>query len=84
MLLLNFLPHASRFVVALVPVAVYFIMGSGLLVIMFMLMLGFFYIPFVWQTHMMKVFTLFHPVQVNKKGEPKKNQQGEIVEQQQA
>ena len=82
MLLLNFLPHASRFVIALVPVAIYFAFGSGLLVIMFMLMLGFFYIPFVWQTHMMKTFALFHPVAVNKKGEPKKNAKGEIVEQQ--
>jgi len=72
MMLLNFLPHASRLLVAMVPVAVYFIFGSGLIVILFMLMLGFFYIPFVWQTHMMKTFALFHPVQVNKKGEPKK------------
>lgn len=82
MLWLNFLPHASRFVIALVPVAVYFAFGSGLLVIMFMLMLGFFYIPFVWQTHMMKTFALFHPVKVNKKGEPKKNNNGELIEQQ--
>ncbi len=80
---LNFLPHASRFAVALVPVAVYFVFGSGLLVIMFMLMLGFFYIPFVWQTHMMKVFALFHPVAVNKKGEPKKQSNQEIVAEQQ-
>jgi hypothetical protein len=47
------------------------------LVYMFLFMVGGFFFPFKWQTHMMKTFALFHPVLVNKKGETKKqpNQQ---------
>ncbi|MCM1043795.1 MAG: hypothetical protein NC350_06320 [Corallococcus sp.] len=73
MLWLNILPHIVRMIVFLLPVGIALLASSMLqmLVLMFMMLVGFFYFPFVWQTHMMKIFALFHPVPVNKKGETK-------------
>lgn len=72
---LNILPNIIHFLLTMVPIALYFATaGTGFFTIMLviMLMFGGMYIPLVWQTHMMKTFALFHPVEVKKK---KKNQQ---------
>lgn len=69
---LNILPNFVNFVIACIPLILYFALsGLQMIMLMFMLLWGAFWIPFVWQTHMMKTFALFHPVLVNKKGEPK-------------
>lgn len=70
---LNIVSNLLNFIITIVPVLLYVFMPSTLqtLVLMFLLLWGAFWIPFVWQTHMMKTFALFHPVLVNKKGEPK-------------
>lgn len=72
---LNILPNIIHFLLALIPVALYFAtQGTALFTIalVLLLMFGGMYVPLVWQTHMMKTFALFHPVEVKKK---KKNQQ---------
>lgn len=67
---LNILPNIIHFLLTLIPIALYFVLSSTGLVTIFlvlMLMFGGMYIPLVWQTHMMKTFALFHPVEVKKK-----------------
>ena len=71
---LNILPNIIHFLLALIPIALYFAFsGTAFFTIMLVLLLMFggMYVPLVWQTHMMKTFALFHPVEVKKK---KKNQ----------
>lgn len=70
LLWLNILPNIIHFLLALVPIALYFIFQNGMLQSLFwviILMFGGMYFPLVWQTHMMKTFALFHPVEVKKK-----------------
>ncbi len=70
LLWLNILPNIIHFLLALVPIALYFIFQNGMLQSLFLviiLMFGGMYFPLVWQTHMMKTFALFHPVEVKKK-----------------
>lgn len=72
---LNILPNIIHFLLTLAPVALFLAtMGSAMfnIFLVIILMFGGMYIPLVWQTHMMKTFALFHPVEVKKK---KKNQQ---------
>ena len=67
---LNILPNIIHFLLALVPIALYFIFQGSTLQIIYLtlvLMFGGMYFPLVWQTHMMKTFALFHPVEVKKK-----------------
>ncbi len=67
---LNILPNIIHFVLALIPIGLYFLFQSSMLNMIFMvimLMFGGLYFPLVWQTHMMKTFALFHPVEVKKK-----------------
>ncbi len=67
---LNIFPNIIHLLLALVPLALYFIFSSSQLMtffLVFMLMFGGMYFPLVWQTHMMKTFALFHPVEVKKK-----------------
>ncbi len=72
---LNPIPNLFHFVACLLPVILVVLVGFnftglfGMVVLMFIFMVGAFYIPFVWQTFMMRTFALFHPVAVNKKGE---------------
>lgn len=71
---LNILPNIIHFLLALIPVALYFAFANSALftiLLVLLLMFGGMYVPLVWQTHMMKTFALFHPVEVKKK---KKNQ----------
>lgn len=71
---LNILPNIIHFVLAMIPVALYFALSGTAfftIILVLLLMFGGMYIPLVWQTHMMKTFALFHPVEVKKK---KKNQ----------
>lgn len=73
LLWLNILPNIIHFLLAMVPLFLYLIASSTfqMLILALILMVGVFYIPFIWQTHMMKTFALFNPVEVNKKGETK-------------
>ena len=67
---LNILPNIIHFLVALVPIALYFLFQGGILQMIYLtlvLMFGGMYFPLVWQTHMMKTFALFHPVEAKKK-----------------
>lgn len=67
---LNILPNIIHFVLALIPVGLYFAMSSSALftiLLVLLLMFGGMYFPLVWNTHMMKTFALFHPVEVKKK-----------------
>lgn len=67
---LNILPNIVHFLLMLVPIALYFVMANTQFVTIYMvllLMFGGMYVPLVWQTHMMKTFALFHPVEVKKK-----------------
>ena len=70
LLFLNVLPNIVHLLFALLPIPIYMVFGSGFLqmIVMFLLMMaGGLYFPLVWQTHMMKTFALFHPVEVKKK-----------------
>ena len=67
---LNILPNVIHFLVALIPVGLYFLFQGNMLQMIYLtlvLMFGGMYFPLVWQTHMMKTFALFHPVEVKKK-----------------
>ncbi len=77
---LNILPNIIHFVVALIPIGLYFVFGSFLqqIYMIIMLMFGGLYFPLVWQTHMMKTFALFHPVPVRKKKQAKNAAEREI------
>ena len=71
---LNILPNLIHLVFALVPIALYFLFSGGILQQLFLivlLMFGGLYFPLVWQTHMMRTFALFHPVEVKKKKQAK-------------
>lgn len=70
LLWLNILPNLIHLLAALIPIALYFLFSNSLLQQIFlilMLMFGGLYFPLVWQTHMMKTFALFHPVEVKKR-----------------
>ena len=68
---LNIFPNIIHFLVGLIPIALYFLFqSSGMLQMIYLtlvLMFGGMYFPLVWQTHMMKTFALFHPIEVKKK-----------------
>ena len=69
LLWLNVLPNIIHLVIALLPIPLYFLFNGFLLQLYFVLliMFGGMYFPLVWQTHMMKTFALFHPVEAHKK-----------------
>lgn len=67
---LNILPNIVHFLLTMVPIALFFALSNTSLftiMLVLLLMFGGMYIPLVWQTHMMKTFALFHPVEVKKK-----------------
>lgn len=67
---LNFLPNIIHLIIALVPVALYFVFSGGILqsiYMVLMLMFGGMFFPLVWHSHMMRTFALFHPVEKKKK-----------------
>ena len=71
---LNLLPNLIHLVLALAPIGLYFIFRGGIIQTVYLvvlLMFGGLYFPLVWQTHMMKTFALFHPVEVKKKKQTK-------------
>jgi len=68
---LNFLPNLIRIIITAVPFVLYFLFASsgGILTTLLLaaaLMFGMFYLVFVYMTHMMKTFALFHPVEKKK------------------
>lgn len=70
LLWLNVLPNLLHLIFALIPIVLYILLGNtiiGQLLLIILLMFGGLYFPLVWQTHMMKTFALFHPVEVKKK-----------------
>ena len=74
LLWLNVLPNIIHVIIALIPIGLYLVFSGGLLqqlLLIVMLMFGGLYFPLVWQTHMMKTFALFHPVEVKKKKQSK-------------
>ena len=68
---LNILPNIVHLLIALLPVVLYFVFSGNMMLQMiymaFLLLFGGMYFPLVWQTHMMKTFALFHPVEPKKK-----------------
>ena len=82
---LNVLPNLIHLLLALIPIALYFVLRGGLLqqvYLIVLLMFGGLYFPLVWQTHMMKTFALFHPVEVKKKKQSKQQQTTAAAEEQ--
>lgn len=80
---LNILPNILRLVIALIPLALYFLFsGSALqsLILVLLFMFGGMYFPLVWQTFMMKTFALFHPIEAPKKGKKSKAQRRQTAE----
>lgn len=74
--MLNIMPSIFRFCMAMLPIVLVLVSSTlATLVVVIMLMVGLFYIPFVWQTYMMQVFALFHPVEQIKKSQLKAHTQ---------
>lgn len=74
LLWLNVLPNLVHVMLALIPLALYFLFANSMLqtiYIMLMIMFGGLFFPLVWQSHMMRTFALFHPVEVKKKKQSK-------------
>lgn len=70
LLWLNVLPNLVHFLMLSLPIALYLIAQTSMLqslVLVVLFMFGGIYFPLVWQTHMMKTFALFHPIEVKKK-----------------
>lgn len=75
---LNILPNLLHVLFALIPVALYLITMGGMLqsiVMVLIFMFGGMYVPLVWQSHMMRTFALFHPVETKKKNKKSANTQ---------
>ena len=71
LLWLNIAPNLIHVVFAILPVLLYLLTSGGMLqglVMAFIMMFGGMYVPLVWQSHMMRTFALFHPVEAKKKG----------------
>lgn len=71
LLWLNIVPNLIHVVFAVLPVLLYLLTSGGMLqglVMAFIMMFGGMYVPLVWQSHMMRTFALFHPVETKKKG----------------
>lgn len=71
---LNVLPNLIHALFALLPIALYFVFSGSFLqqiYLILLLMFGGLYFPLVWQSHMMRTFALFHPVEVKKKKQSK-------------
>lgn len=80
---LNVLPNLLHFLLALIPIGLFFLFQNSMLNTIFLviiLMFGGLYFPLVWQTHMMKTFALFHPVEVKKKARANKQAQNQPQE----
>ena len=81
LLWLNVFPNLIHLLLAILPIGLYFLFSASFLQQIFLivlLMFGGLYFPLVWQTHMMKTFALFHPVEIKKKKQAK--QQAVTVE----
>ncbi len=77
---LNIVPNIFQLVFALLPIPLYLLTAGGMLqsfVMVFMLMFGGLYFPLVWQSHMMRTFALFHPVET-KKGKKNKHNSNQV------
>ena len=71
LLWLNIAPNLIHVLFAILPVLLYLLTSGGMLqglVMAFIMMFGGMYVPLVWQSHMMRTFALFHPVEAKKKG----------------
>ncbi len=61
-----FISTLVAFVMSLVPIFLLLIFGKGqlqIIMVVVLLMIGIFYIVLVWQAHMMKIFSIYHPVE---------------------
>ncbi len=82
LLWLNVWPNLIHMLIALIPFVLYVALGGTMfqqLVGILLIMFGGLYFPFVWQTHMMKTFALFHPIEIKKKKQVKAETQTEEV-----
>lgn len=82
LLWLNFLPNILHLMFALLPIPLYLLFQGGMLQMLFIALvalLGGLYFPLVWQTHMMKTFALFHPVEAKKKKDVRKEQEAHLA-----
>lgn len=80
---MNVLPNIVNFMLALLPIPLFFIFSGSILQMFYLalvLMFGGMYFPLVWQTHMMKTFALFHPVDTKKKNKQPQHQQPVLAE----
>ena len=78
LLWLNIFPNIIHLLLALIPIALYMVFNGGFLQQIFLIVLMMFgglYFPLVWQTHMMKTFALFHPVELKKKKQAKQSEE---------
>ena len=61
-----FLSTLLNFVMSLMPIFVVLLFGTSqlvIIVIVLIAMIGMYYVALVWQTHMMKIFSIYHPVE---------------------
>ncbi len=71
----NIPPHLFKFCLAMLPVIIMLALPSlQTFTVMIMLFVGMFYIAFIWQTHMMQIFAIKHPITPVKKGSAKAQQ----------
>lgn len=78
LLWLNIVPNLLHVLFTILPVGLYLLTAGGMLqglVLAFIFMFGGVYVPLVWQSHMMRTFALFHPVETKKKGKKGNNNQ---------
>ena len=61
-----FLSTVLNFIMSLMPIFVVLLFGTSqlfIIVIVLIGMIGMYYVALVWQTHMMKIFSIYHPVE---------------------
>lgn len=61
-----FISTVLNFIIALIPIVLVLWLSSSMLaviIIILCLMIGMYYVVLVWQTHMMKIFSIYHPVE---------------------
>jgi len=61
-----FMSTVLNFIMSLMPIFIVLLFGTSqlfIIVIVLIGMIGMYYVALVWQTHMMKIFSIYHPVE---------------------
>jgi len=61
-----FLSTVLNFIMSLMPIFIVLLLATSqlvIIVIVLVAMIGMYYVALVWQTHMMKIFSIYHPVE---------------------